>query len=363
MNLDSRGRHMGQVTRRLAEARGPVPPFALVRRRHRQRAWRHAAVVAAAVVAVAAVVTVQVGQHADEGMVARPRSLGRVAATIPLGGQLGGVRADADGVWVQRGREVVRVDPQSNRVLTRVPLGPSGSDLGAVGGGALWLTDVSQDTVRRVAPATGRTVATIGVPGGDNAPQGMTVGVGAGAVWVEYDLGTTVARIDPATNTVAATLRLPNPPAALAVSDQAVMVVTNESGVAYQIDPAINRVVASIPICRGGQAVAYAAGAFWIGCAEGHLLRVDPVTHRVTATVALGGTVGSPGDMVADSRMVWVTNLGDVLVGIDPQTNTVLGSLPVTSPGSPYITGLAVGPGAVWLTTSGGTLIRFEPNR
>jgi hypothetical protein len=35
----------------------------------------------------------------------------------------------------------------------------------------------------------------------------------------------------------------------------------------------------------------------------------------------------------------------------------------VTGPGSPYITGLAVGPGAVWLTTSGGTLIRFEPNR
>jgi DNA-binding beta-propeller fold protein YncE len=67
--------------------------------------------------------------------------------------------------------------------------------------------------------------------------------------------------------------------------------------------------------------------------------------------------------MVADSRMVWVTNLGDVLVGIDPQTNTVLGSLPVTGPGSPNITGLAVGPGAVWLTTSGGTLIRFEPNR
>jgi streptogramin lyase len=133
--------------------------------------------------------------------------------------------------------------------------------------------------------------------------------------------------------------------------------------VAYQIDPITNRVVASIPICRGGQTVAYAAGAFWIGCAEGQLLRVDPVTHRVTATVALGAAVGSPGTVVADSRAVWVASLGDVLVRIDPQTNTVVQSLPVTGPGSNYITDLAVGPGAVWLTTSGGTLVCFDPNR
>ena len=76
MNLDSRGRQAGQVTRQLAEARGPVPPFALVRRRHRRRAWRQAALVAAAVITVAALVTVQARQQASEEVTSRPTSFG-----------------------------------------------------------------------------------------------------------------------------------------------------------------------------------------------------------------------------------------------------------------------------------------------
>src|SRR5512132_977850 len=172
MNLDSRGRQVGQVTRQLAEARGPVPPFALVRHGHQRRAWRRAAVVAAAAITVAAVVTVQVGQQAGQDVTSRPRPPGQVAAVIQVGGQPNVVRADTDAVWVQRDREVVRVDPRTNRVVARLPMGPSGSDLGAVGGGSLWLTQVAQGTVTRIDPATGRTVATIRVPGAQ-APLGI----------------------------------------------------------------------------------------------------------------------------------------------------------------------------------------------
>jgi streptogramin lyase len=363
MNLDSRGRQVGQLTRHLAEARGPVPPFALVRRRHRRRAWRQAALVAAAVITVAAVVTVQLRQQASQDVTSRPRSFGRVAASIRIGGQLSVVRADAAGVWVQQGREVVRVNPRTNRVVARLPMSPPGSDLGAVGEGSLWLAQVAQGTVTRVDPATGRTEATIGVPGGDNAPVSMSIAVGVDAVWVEYDLGGMgVVRIDPATNTVATTVKLANTPAGLAASDRAVMVLTRESGVAYQIDPATNRVVASIPVCRGSNAVAYGAGAFWITCYEGTLLRVDPVTHRVVATVGLGGQAGSAGWVAADGSVIWVANLGDTLFRVDPQSNTIVGSGSVTGPAGSYITDLTVGPDAVWLTTSHGTLVRFDPD-
>jgi streptogramin lyase len=363
MSLDSHGRQVGQLTRQLAQARGPVPPFALVRRRHRWRAWRHAAVVAAAVITVAAVVMVQVRQQASQDVTSRPRSFGRMAASIHLGGQLSVVRADGAGVWVQRDREVVRVDPRTNQVTARLPMHPPDSDLAAVGEGSLWLTQVAQGTVTRVAPTTGRILAAIRVPGGDNAPVSMSMAVGAGAVWVEYDLGGMgVVRIDPATNTVATTVKLAITPAGLAASDRAVMVLTSESGVAYQIDPATNRVVASIPVCRGSNAVAYAAGAFWIACDEGQLLRVDPVTHRVAATVGLGGQAGSAGRVAADASVVWVTNLGDTLFRVDPQTNTIVGSLPVTGPGAANVTDLAAGAGAVWLTTSAGTLVRFDPD-
>jgi streptogramin lyase len=368
MNLDSRGRQVGLVTRRLAEARGPVPPFALLRRRHQRRAWRRAAVVAVAAVTVAAVVTVQVGRQAGQDVTSRPRPPGQVAAVIDVGGQPSVVRADAAGVWVQRDREVVRVDPRSNRVVARLPMGPPGSDLGAVGDGSLWLTQVAQGTVTRMDPATGRTVATIRVPGAE-ATQGIDVAAGAGVVWVAYDLGTLggtiLARIDPATDTVAATVKLADSEVALAVSDRAVLVLTRgvtTSGLAYQIDAATSRVVARIQACRGGNAAAYGAGAFWIACDEGQLLRVDPVAHRLAATVALGGAADSAGRVATEESAVWVTNLGDTLFRADPQTNTIVGSLPVTGARAANITDLAVGSGAVWLTTSGGTLIRFDPD-
>jgi streptogramin lyase len=365
MNLDSRGRQVGQVTRQLAEARGPVPPFALVRRRHRRRAARHAALVAAAVIAAAAVVTVQVRQQASEEVASRPSSFGRVAASIRIGGQLNVVRADAAGVWVQRDREVVRVDPRTNRVTARLPMSPPGSDLGAVGDGSLWLTQVAQGTVTRVDPATGRTVATIRVPGAE-APRGIEVAVGPSAVWVTYDLGLgggIIARVDPATNTVAATVRIPDLPGEPAIGDRAVLVRTaTDSSVAYQIDPATVRVAAKVPVCRGSNAVASGAGAFWITCDEGTLLRVDPVTHRVAASVGLGGQAGSAGGVAADGSVVWVANLGDTLFRVDPQSNTIVGSGSVTGPGGGYITDLTVGSGAVWLTTSQGTLVRFDPD-
>jgi streptogramin lyase len=366
MSLDARARRAAQAARTSVDRLPPPPAIGVLVTRRRRRATAANALALALLLAVVGVAwrALPTGGEPAAGppVAPRPRPLGRVAATVHLGGQLGGVQAGADAVWVQRGGEAVRVDPRSHRVVARVPLGPPGSGLGAAGDGSLWLTHIAQETVTRVDPASGRTVATIRVPGAGDAPKSMAVAVGAGGVWVGYTYaGTTLTRIDPATNTVAATVKLPNPPVVIAAGDRAVM-VAGWGGDAYQIDPATNRVVASFPSCAADNDVAYGAGAFWIGCGEGRLLRVDPVAHRVTAALELGAAIGSAGEVAADGRTVWVAGLGDTLLRVDPQTNTIVGSLPVTGPGGDYLTGLAVGPGAVWLTTSGGTLICFDPN-
>jgi virginiamycin B lyase len=361
MSVDGRGRQAARVTRGLAERRGPVPPLALLRRRHQRRAWRRA-VAAVAVVSAVVVGSVRVLHRSGEG-VARPPSLGRVVATIRVGGQLGGVHADAAGVWVEHPSDhsVVGVDPRTNRVVARVPLGPQGSGLGAVGDGSLWLTHPQQGTLTRVEGATGRVLATIGVPGAGSAPEGMSAAVGAGAVWVAYRFGDQiVVRIDPATNRVAATIRLPNLPTAIAVGDRAVMVLTQESGVAYQIDPATNRVVASLHVCIEGNGLAYGPGAFWVGCGEGALLRIDPVASRVAATVDLRAGA-SDTVAAADGSAVWVATIGDTVIRVDPQPNAIVGSLSPTRRGS-ALTGLATSPGAVWLASDDGTLIRIDPD-
>ena len=150
------------------------------------------------------------------------------------------------------------------------------------------------------------------------------------------------------TNTVAATGRIPDLPGQPAIGDRAVLVRTaTDSSVAYEIDPASNRVAAKVPVCRGSNAVASGAGAFWITCTRGTVLRVDPVAHRVAASVGLGGQAGSAGRVAADGSVVWVVNLGDT-----PDTPTNVG----------YNTDLTVGSDAVWLTTSQGTLVRFDPD-
>jgi virginiamycin B lyase len=371
MSVDSRGRHAAQLTHRLAERRGPVPPFALVQRRRWQRAWRRASAVA--VIILAGVVTVTaLRQHQGEPVAPASGRLGKVAAVIRVGGPLTRVRTGTDAVWVQRDSDhsAVRVDPRSNQVVARLPLGAPGSELGAVGAGGLWFTHRGQGTVTKVDPATGRILATIGVPDAARRAGGMTVAVGAGGVWVannnfgesqEHD---SVVRIDPATNKVVATVKVDTAPDGIAVSGGAVMVVPYQ-GAAYQIDPVTNRVVATFAICTANpaadgnaNAIAYGAGAFWVACGDGALTRIDPVARRVVATVQLGVAAGA---VVADADGVWVATADGTVKRIDPQTNTIVGSLPVGGLAG-QVFSLAASPGAVWLAAGGDGLTRIAPD-
>jgi streptogramin lyase len=309
---------------------------------------------------------VQLRQHQREPGTLGSGRLGKVAAPVPVGGPLTQVRADADAVWVQRDRDhsAVRVDPHSNQVVARLPLGSPGSELAAVGAGGLWLTHRGQGTVTRVDPATGRILATITVPAASPEAGDMSVAVGAGGVWVANDNYVTspaqdnVFRIDPATNKVVATLRVEPPIRGIAAGDHAVMVTAGHSQyIIDQIDPVTNRVVATFRV-GNVNAVAYGAGAFWVACGDGTLTRIDPVGRRVAATIQLGAAAGA---VAADAQGVWVATVDGTVKRINLSTNTIVGSLPVGSQVSDVLS-LAASPGAVWLTTGGDTLIRIGPD-
>jgi DNA-binding beta-propeller fold protein YncE len=115
-----------------------------------------------------------------------------------------GNMAVADGkLWVlDAAGTVVRVDPAANRVVGKPLRVPADADAIAVGERALWVTrgapgDLAgprKDTVTRIDPASGRTVATIRVR---RAP--LDVAVTPGAVWVTNAGGDSVVRIDPLT--------------------------------------------------------------------------------------------------------------------------------------------------------------------
>jgi DNA-binding beta-propeller fold protein YncE len=77
----------------------------------------------------------------------------KVTDLIGLGGDMNtSIAADAHGVWVcDPTSGLSRVDPQTKRVVAKVPL-PGGDSL-ALSAGALWLTRTSDNSVVRISPS------------------------------------------------------------------------------------------------------------------------------------------------------------------------------------------------------------------
>jgi DNA-binding beta-propeller fold protein YncE len=135
---------------------------------------------------------------------------------------LSGMAIAAGAIWVigdPADRRLWRIDPGRHRITATVELGfPPGGV--AVGGGAVWITDMLGDRLVRVDPATNRMVAII--PVGRGAHR---VAFGAGSVWVANAIEHTVTRVDPRTNRVVATIPVAASPQAVASGGGSLWVV------------------------------------------------------------------------------------------------------------------------------------------
>jgi YVTN family beta-propeller protein len=284
----------------------------------------------------------------------------RFAAVLPLPGAASMTVADGR-LWVLHAAgTVVRVDPATNAVVGKPLRVPADAEAIAVGEGALWVTrgalgDLAgprNDTVTRVDPASGRTVATIRVR---RAP--LDVAVTPGAMWVTNASGDSVARIDPQTNRLAGRpVRTGDSPQSLAVGGGSLWVANHDAGTVTRIDQASGKVVADIPVPSEPHRVAYGAGAAWVGnWHDNSISRIDPRTNRV---------VGSPipigphhaGNLAVGAGGVWVTSdyrangaVEDVVVvRIDPHANRAVETIAVG--GHPI--DVAATQGAVWVSVA-----------
>jgi DNA-binding beta-propeller fold protein YncE len=108
-------------------------------------------------------------------------------------------------LWVdQAGTQLLRVDPRTDRVdfTYLLSAGPGLTD----GFGSVWVTDPVQGLLWRLTPGPPLQIRSIPVSDGVTA-----VAASAGAVWVASVFSNEVERIDPAANRVTATIRLPAP--------------------------------------------------------------------------------------------------------------------------------------------------------
>jgi YVTN family beta-propeller protein len=182
------------------------------------------------------------------------------------------------------------------------------------------------------------------------ADEGVWAAVGAG----------TVVRIDPATNRVAATVPIHGYPDELAVGDGSVWVTSGvDAGadVLTRIDPGTNRVVATISL-PGSYAgpVAAGGGAVWLVLIDrdsraGSLVRIDRETNEVGARIPLDAGRARFGfdELAVGHRAVWLLALTGLdgpgkLLRFDPRTNRLVARV------SADALNTVVGPGGLWIT-------------
>lgn len=106
-----------------------------------------------------------------------------------------------------------------------------------------------------------------------------------------------------------------------------------------------------------GWALAYGAGALWVGhSAEHRLTRLDPDKGTVVATIPLPGQATAITEAFGS---IWAMVPGSgILARVDPRTNTLVARISTGQGGG----GVAAGHGSVWASSgAGGNLCRIDP--
>jgi DNA-binding beta-propeller fold protein YncE len=223
-------------------------------------------------------------------------------------------------LWVLKNddQQVLRIDPRSQRVLARIPLGFTPFDMTATDS-AVWIGGYWSDQLVRIDPHTNAVVTRWTLPDG-------VAGIAATdqAVWVASTIAGQVSRIDPSTNQVVATVTLSCPaacyqgslPLAVVAAADAVWVRTVGDGLVVRIDPQTNHIVGMVEVSyslgrNGLDHLALLDGSLWLCGVD--LLRIDPQANRIAAT----GDV-TPTTVTAGFGSLWITDIGGRVERIDP---------------------------------------------
>jgi DNA-binding beta-propeller fold protein YncE len=225
------------------------------------------------------------------------RQLGQVETgyELPL---CQGIGAAYDVVYVCRGTDLLHIDPETMKVVRRVPLHKEygqGHIPGAFG--RFWVLESDGSTLTALDPATDKVVNSFKLPA-----RGFDLAAGPDGLWVACKIDDKVLEIDPDTGAVLVSADV-NSPEYVTVGDQV-----------------------------------WAAG-------ESQTYRIDPDTGAVLATVEAGAE--PDGSIAQDDHYVYVRNATDFLVQIDKATGTRAARIvsDTTSGGDVAIAG-----GDVWAT-------------
>ena len=277
---------------------------------------------------------------------------GVVAVAATVAGTLSPANPDppAGPGMIQPG-SVAFIDAQSGRLVADVPAGPSVGFIRA-GLGSVWEMEDS-GVLLQIDPRTRHVTGSIavGVNPGD-------VAVGEGAVWITDKNSQTLLRISPQYGEItriplpAQGLSSPDVGGGVAVGAGSLWVAEGLSRI-VRIDPASGRVEATVSV-PDAREVAFGDGAIWVGASDtGVLTKVDPRTGAVVATARIGPWICC---LAVGGGYVWAAN--DTGIWKLASDGRVLGTISVPS----QTANIYLGAGALWVATDvAGTVLRIDP--
>ncbi len=172
------------------------------------------------------------------------------------------VVAGRKGIWVTRGRQLLEINPATNRRGLVVTLPGNPVDL-AAGGGNVWVS-LEDERLVRVDEGSG-TFTTAPVPGAAFSPI-----VTADALWVILTTGTPqVVELDPATITQMASVSFSKGfPAAIAAGDGAIWAVDHAQGRVWRVNEKAPTADLVTSVAYHPISVAAGNGTVWVGVQE-----------------------------------------------------------------------------------------------
>ena len=231
-----------------------------------------------------------------------------------------GVAVGDRAVWVTNGfgvgdgpeGGVSRIDPV-DKSLTPAFETPTGSEAIAWGAERVWVTDTATGELRIYDPAT-RSIESVALPPVSATeparPEHLVVTSSDDpAVWVGDATAGRVFRIPATAPEEVATFTVPAPVTGIAAGHGGVWVTSGDEDTVTLLDARTGSVLTSLDVAKGGcdqpEAVTAGADAVWVACrASGTLVRIDPGSRTVTATLSVDG---APVAVTADDGgIVWL---------------------------------------------------------
>jgi DNA-binding SARP family transcriptional activator/DNA-binding beta-propeller fold protein YncE len=324
------------------------------RRTHRR--WALPAVVLLLAVAAAIAAVVLLTRGGAKPVFATRNSLAvidpqneRVEKVIAIGDTPRGVAVGRRYVWTANAGEgtVSQVDPQKLKLVRTIGLGTAATSL-VESGGQVWVATGSDDTVERIDARSGGVLDTVELPS-DFSSSAYAIAAGAGAVWVGS--GNKLVKIDPTLGVVEGHRRIGGGIGGgvngIVVLGSSVWVVASDESVT-RISAVSLRQTARTGIGFVPSGVAAGPDSVWVGTPT--VMRIDPLTARVTATSEVIPLRDYPPTLsiAYGNGYVWVASFDTGrVIRLDPNTEAVRS---IRVGGHP--SGIAVGHGKVWVTVS-----------